>query len=73
MSSMSLLHIEAPTLALPRKRRREVCVGSTVCFSREHGREWESRASTTEPFLLTLLRLRGREGEGVRAEQAIRQ
>jgi hypothetical protein len=53
---MSLLHVEAPTLFLVCKRRRE----------------WESRASPSELFLLTLLRLRGREWEGVQMDQVIR-
>ena len=46
----------APTLALPRKR----------------GREWESWASPSELFLLSLLRVRGREGEGEHADEVIK-
>jgi hypothetical protein len=56
MNRMSLLRRQAPTLALPRKRRRE----------------WKSRASPSELFLLTLLRLRGREWEGVHADEVLR-
>jgi len=56
MSGMRLVLLAAPTLALPRERRREC----------------ESRAITSELFLLTLLRLRGREWEGVCADEVVR-
>jgi len=55
MIRMSLLLVEAPTLTLPRKRRRE----------------WELPVGPAG-VLLTLLRLRGREGEGVRTDEVIR-
>ena len=62
----------APTLALPRERMRESCLRFYRSHPCGHEREWASRASTSELFLLTLLRLRGRVGEGVRADEVIR-
>jgi len=63
---------DTPTLTLPRERRRGFCVCPTLSIPRSRRREWESRASTAELFLLTLLRLRGRAWERVRGDEVIR-
>jgi hypothetical protein len=72
MNRMSLLRRQVPTLALPRKRRRGFCVYPALYLPCSWRREWESRASPSELFPFTLLRLRGREWEGVHADEVIR-
>ena len=69
-STRSLLRFNCALV--PRKRRREISVGFFRSYPCEHEREWEPQESASELFLLTLLRLRGRAGEGAHADEVIR-